>query len=890
MTRILIVDDNPQNLYLLESILKGYKLDVVSARNGVGALDAAIKNPPDLIIADILMPVMDGFELCRRWKADGRLNKIPFMFYTATYTDPKDEKFALSLGADRFIVKPQKPEILGRIVQELLEEYRNKEAASLPKPSGDEVEVLQQYNEVLFRKLEKKVVQLESEIAERRQAEENLQYLANIVNSTDDAIIGKTLDGIIVSWNAGAEALYDYPAAEVIGHPVSLLIPPGENDELPKILARIRNGETISHFETKRVTKSGRIVDVALTISPIRDARGTMTGASTIARDITRRRQTEAALQVYAQRLQEAQKMAHLGFWSWDVKTGQVGWSEEVFRIFGLDPKEFTPQIDSILALSPWPDEQHRDRELIRKATESREPGAYEQRFLRPDKSTGYYYSTFEGRYDDSGTLSSIVGTVLDITGRKQAEEALRESEAKFRSVIEHVPDFILVHRDGRIIFINNSALTLTGYEPREILDQPVTRFVAPEFHGMVASAVKQRMSGEKVEPFEADILTKSGARLTVIIRGSLIDFDGAPASLNVLTDITDRKRAEEQLRKSEVRYRTLYESMMDAFIGVGMDGRIREYNNSFRQMLGYSDQELARLTYLDLTPEKWHKFEEYIIQTQILTRGYSDVYEKEYRKKDGTVFPVEVRAYLLRNDAGRPAGIWAIVRDISERKEAENKIRLANRKLALMTEVTYQDIQNKVTGLRGYVELSKGKTSEPDQLHLLEKETAVLKSIHDLIKHTKEYQQMGVDQSGWIPLEKTIRIQFALQSQKRTIALECDLHGFQIHTDPLVDRVFYNLIHNAIRHGKKITRISFGCQETSDGAVLTCEDDGAGIPPEEKTRIFDRVVGGEGKFGLFFVREFLTLSGMTIRETGIPGGGARFEITVPKGAYRFVP
>jgi signal transduction histidine kinase len=130
--------------------------------------------------------------------------------------------------------------------------------------------------------------------------------------------------------------------------------------------------------------------------------------------------------------------------------------------------------------------------------------------------------------------------------------------------------------------------------------------------------------------------------------------------------------------------------------------------------------------------------------------------------------------------------------------------------------------------------------------------------------------------------------MQMALQSQKHTVLLTCDLHGLEINCDPLISRVFYNLINNTIRHGGRVTQISFSCREVPEGLILICEDDGDGIPPDEKPHIFDRVAGGEGKFGLFFVREFLHLSGMSIQETGISGNGARFEITVPDGMYRF--
>ena len=385
MTRILIADDNPQNLYLLESILKGHRFEVVSAKNGAEALDAALQNPPDLIVTDILMPVMDGFELCRRWKRDERLKQIPFIFYTATYTDPRDEQFARDLGADRFVIKPQKPEVLGKIISDILAEW--KEDRSTAEPSVDEMNSLRQYNEVLFRKLEKKRKQLEAEIA---------------------------------------------------GH------------------------------------------------------------------------------------------------------------------------------------------------------------------------------------------------------------------------------------------------------------------------------------------------------------------------------------------------------------------------------------------------------------------------------------------------------------------QKAEERILLANRKLTLMTEVTYQDIQNKITALRGYASLSRAPGSEKERIAFLDKQMEILETIQNLIKKTKDYQQMGMGQTRWITLDEIIRMQLSLQSQTHTIALSCNLHGLEIHTDPLVGRVFYSLIHNTIRHGGSVTGISVSCHEEGDGLVIVFEDDGAGIPADMKPAIFERIVGGEGKFGLFFVREFLSLSGMSIRETGIPGRGARFEIFVPAGAYRF--
>ena len=141
---------------------------------------------------------------------------------------------------------------------------------------------------------------------------------------------------------------------------------------------------------------------------------------------------------------------------------------------------------------------------------------------------------------------------------------------------------------------------------------------------------------------------------------------------------LPNAKIAEETLRLSEARYHSLYESMMDPYVQVDLNGKIELFNQSYQAMLGYEPEELRNLTYMDLTPERWHAFEAGITESQIWTRGYSEIYEKEYIRKDGTVFPVELRSALMRDDAGKPFKMWAIVRDISERKKAQETLRIS--------------------------------------------------------------------------------------------------------------------------------------------------------------------------------------------------------------------
>src|SRR5215207_1706797 len=161
-------------------------------------------------------------------------------------------------------------------------------------------------------------------------------WLAALIESADDAIISKTLEGIITSWNKGAERIFGYTADEVIGKPVTILIPEGHLDEEPAILSRLRAGDRIEHYETVRVRKDGRLIDISLTVSPIQGPNGRIIGASKIARDITDQRQARQALYEASERLKLALSASRLGDWSWDAKTDVTTMSETAAQIFGV--------------------------------------------------------------------------------------------------------------------------------------------------------------------------------------------------------------------------------------------------------------------------------------------------------------------------------------------------------------------------------------------------------------------------------------------------------------------------------------------------------------------------------------------------------------------------
>jgi len=224
---------------------------------------------------------------------------------------------------------------------------------------------------------------------------------------------------------------------------------------------------------------------------------------------------------------------------------------------------------------------------------------------------------------------------------------------------------------------------------------------------------------------------------------------------------------------------------------------------------------------------------------------------------------------------------------EIQERKRFETAIQLANRKLNTLSSITRHDILNQITALVMYLSLTEEVVTDPEVVANLKKIEQITQLIQTQIRFTRDYQDIGAGAPQWQPVGSTIT-ESVVDLDLEGIRIEQDLDGLEIYADLLLSKVFYNLVDNTIRHGEKATRIRFTYIESPDSLKLIAEDDGAGVPDIAKERIFRREYYRNTGYGLFLTEEILSITGISIREVGVLGKGARFEIIVPKGAYRF--
>ena len=223
---------------------------------------------------------------------------------------------------------------------------------------------------------------------------------------------------------------------------------------------------------------------------------------------------------------------------------------------------------------------------------------------------------------------------------------------------------------------------------------------------------------------------------------------------------------------------------------------------------------------------------------------------------------------------------------DITENKQSQEALKQANRKLNLMNNITRHDILNQLTALIGFLEISRHDTKDPELLKFIGKEELAANAIRSQILFNRDYQEVGVHSPKWQDVAEEVSLAIATIDMHK-VQVSLDLRQVQVFADPLLEKVFYNLVENSLRHGEKVTKIILRAEDNADGMDLIFEDNGTGVPAEAKEKIFRREYFKNTGFGLFLTRDILAITGLSIVENGTPGAGARFVIHAPKGTFR---
>jgi len=403
-------------------------------------------------------------------------------------------------------------------------------------------------------------------------------------------------------------------------------------------------------------------------------------------------------------RLAEAQEMAHLGYWYWDLKTGAVNWSDEVFKIFQLNPQKFTPQIDSILALSPWTEDHQRDQELIKRATDSHQPGSYEQKFLRPDKSIGYYYSNFQGNYDADGNLISIIGTILDITARKQAEQALKASEQNFRNSIDSsMMGIRIIDAKWNTLYVNQVFLDIFGYSSiDEVGPNPLQTHNTPEEQALFLQRMEKRARGEKVPAnIEVNITRDDGSIRNLQVFLKKVFWDGKQQRQLIYNDVTERKQAEKAWKASELNFRNSLDSSLMGIRIVTADRKTLYANQEFLKIFGYEDiNEIGAYPLQDhYTPAERARFR---TRDEQRSRGepIPDNLQVEIMGKDGAIHYIETHSSEVLWDGKLQHEV--IYKDVTESKLAQEALKLSEQNFRNSMDSSFMGIR--IIDIEGHI------------------------------------------------------------------------------------------------------------------------------------------------------------------------------------------
>ena len=474
-----------------------------------------------------------------------------------------------------------------------------------------------------------------------------------------------------------------------------------------------------------------------------------------------------------------------------------------------------------------------------------------------------------------------------DIADRKKVQDLLQASETRYRHLFETAQDGILIldADTGQIVDVNTFLIDLLGSLHEQFLGKKIWEI--EHLRDIIANKdhFEELRQKEYIRYEDRPLETADGRHISVEFVSTSYIVDQKKVIQCRIRDNTVRKRAEEALTASELRYRRLFETTNDGILILDADtGQIVEVNPFLIDLLGFSHEQFLQKKIWeiglskDIVANKDH-FEE-------LQRKESSRYEdRPLETAYGRHIDVEIVSNVY--SANNKKVVQCNIRDITERKKVEEALLQSTKKLAMLNSITRHDILNQLMGLTTYLELSKEDVKDPILLGYIQKEEQAADAILWQIEFTRDYQEIGTQAPKWQSLFNIIHS--AIQKLKLLkIDFKVNVGSVGIFADPLMEKVFYNVMENSLRHGDHVTHIDYSVRETGDGLIITYCDDGVGITAENKKNLFQKGFGKHTGLGLFLSQEILSITGITITENGEPGKGVRFEILVPKGAFRF--
>lgn len=530
------------------------------------------------------------------------------------------------------------------------------------------------------------------DITDKKEAEQALreseEFQRAMIATSPVALYSIDPRGNVLTWNESAERIFGWKSEEVLGRPLPL-VPEDKQAEFKELRRRVLAGESFSNLEIVRRKQDGTLFDCSLSTAPIYDDSGKIIGIMGAMSDITERKRAEEELRESETNLREAQRIARLGRWELDIADKRLHWSDTVFEIFEIDPKRFGASYEAFLD-TIHPD----DREMVNRAylesLENRTPYEIEHRLLMKDGRIKWVNEICRTEYDRQGNAVRSVGIVQDITERRRAEEAIRQSRAELEAIYEYAPVMMCVLDEERQVLYANKAFVEYAGKPEDelilgracgvlgcihALDDPMGCGHGPRCETCsLRLAMKDTLdtgNGHRDVEYET-VLIENGVRRNAVLSGSTarIEIENKNCLLLCLDDITEKKNAEQALRKSEFEKVLILNSTAERFAYCDLDFRIQWANRAYGESVGLSPEELVGRH----CHEIWHCRDGVCEECPVKkAQDTGRMEQAEITTPDGRIW--HMRGYPVVDDSGKVTGLVQFGQDITERKVAEQAL-----------------------------------------------------------------------------------------------------------------------------------------------------------------------------------------------------------------------